>query len=278
MGGATARLRAVVPTLSPSGQRVALAILSAPEVTVRRSISEVAETAGASTASVVRCAQEAGFRGFQDLKLALALELAGVAAVQADRTDPGPSDVFQEVVHSGIQTLRDATALLDRNAFDSAVTAIASADRVLFVGVGTSAALAQDAAYRFAAIGVRSQAPADIHGQHLVAHGLTSVDVCIAVSHTGSTRETLVAVSAAGAAGATTIAVTSYLRSPLTDLADVALVAGAREVVLRLEAVASRLAHMAVLDALLLEVVRRTESRAHEALNRYADMLSEHRL
>ena len=277
--GAMARLRAVLPTLGPSDQRVARSILDAPEATVYRSVSEAAEAAQASTATVVRCAQKAGFRGFHDLKLALARELAGVAAVQADRADPDVSqDVLDEVLDSGVQTLRDVAALLDREAFAAAATRIANAERVLFVGVGTSAALAQDAAYRFTTIGVRAEAPADVHAQHLVARGLTTADVCVAVSHTGSTRETLAAVGTAGEVGAITVAVTSYLRSPLTDLADFALVAGAREVSLRLEAVASRLAHMAVLDALLLAVVHHSETRAHDALDRYADMLAQHRL
>jgi RpiR family carbohydrate utilization transcriptional regulator len=100
---AMARLRAALPTLPPSGQRVARAILAAPDATVHRSISEVAEVAQASTAAVVRCAQELGFRGFHDLKLTLAGELAGVAAVQADRADhDAPGDIVREVVESGV--------------------------------------------------------------------------------------------------------------------------------------------------------------------------------
>jgi RpiR family carbohydrate utilization transcriptional regulator len=278
-GGALARLHALLPTLPPTDERVARSILEAPDATVHRSVSEAAEAAGASTATVVRFAQKAGFRGFHDLKLALARDLAAVAAVQADRADPATAGTtLGEVLDAGVQTLRDASALVDSASFVAAAERIAEADRVLFVAVGTSAALAQDAAYRFNTIGVRGEAPPDVHAQHVVARGLSPEDVCIAVSHTGSTRETLAAVAAANTAGATTIAVTSFMRSPLTELAAITLVAGARELTLRLEAVASRLAHMAVLDALLLDVVRRTEPRAHDALERYADVLSEHRM
>jgi RpiR family carbohydrate utilization transcriptional regulator len=227
----------------------------------------------------VRCAQAAGFRGFHDLKLALMRELTELAALQADAAAASPhEDIVADVLAAGTQTLRDAGALLDRVAFGEAATLISAADRVLFVGVGTSAPLAQDAAYRLAAIGIRAEAPADVHAQHLVARGLTHRDVCVAISHTGATRETLATVGAAGEAGAATVAVTSYLRSPLTDAVDIALVAGAREVSLRLEAVASRLAHMAVMDALLIAVVQKDEVRASAALDRYADVVAEHRL
>lgn len=278
-GGALARLRAVLPRLQPSDERVARSILEAPEATVHRSVSEAAEAAQASTATVVRCAQKAGFRGFHDLKLALAHDIATVAAVQADRAGPATAGTtLSEVLDAGAQTLRDAVSLVDPAAFAAAAERLAAAERVLFVAVGTSAALAQDAAYRFNTIGVRGEAPADVHAQHVIARGLSKRDVCVAVSHTGSTRETLAAVGAANDAGATTVAVTSFLRSPLTELATITLLAGARELTLRLEAVASRLAHMAVLDALLLDVVRRTEPRAHEALERYTSVLSDHRL
>lgn len=277
--GAAARVRAALPTMRPAGQRVARTILETQDAVVYKSVSEVAEAAEASTATVVRCAQAAGFRGFHDLKLALARELAGVAALQVDAARSSPAhDIVAEVIESGVRTLRDAGALLDHDAFAAAVGRLASAERVLFVGVGTSGALAQDAAHRFTAIGVRAETAADVLAQHLVAHALTEKDVCVAVSHTGSTRETLAVVGTAAAAGATTIVVTSYLRSPLTDAADIVLVAGAREISLRLEAVASRLAHIAVLDALLLAVVQHDEDRARSALDRYADVLAEHRL
>jgi RpiR family transcriptional regulator, carbohydrate utilization regulator len=278
-GGALARLRAILPDLQPSYGRVASSILTAPEATVYRSISEAAESAHVSTATVVRCAQRAGFRGFQDLKLALAHDLAAVADAQVDslaRKSDGTT--LGEVLESGAQTLRDAVKLIDPKAFSAASERISTAGRILFTAIGTSAALAQDAAYRFNIIGARGESPADVHAQHVVARSLGFGDVCVAISHTGSTRETLTTVTAAKEAGATTVAITSFLRSPLTELTDITLVAGSRELSLRLEAVASRLAHMGVLDALLLDVVTRTGSQAQQALDRYADVLSEHRL
>jgi DNA-binding MurR/RpiR family transcriptional regulator len=92
-------LWALLPALRPSDRRVAVSILEALEATVHRSVSEAAEAAGASTATVVRCAQRAGFRGFHDPKLALARELAGDAALQADHADPDrPVDVVRQVM------------------------------------------------------------------------------------------------------------------------------------------------------------------------------------
>jgi RpiR family carbohydrate utilization transcriptional regulator len=106
----------------------------------------------------------------------------------------------------------------------------------LFAGVGTSAPLTQDAAYRLAAIGIAAEAYSDVHVQHLHARLLREGDVCVAVSHTGSTRETLEVVGAARAAGALAVAITSFARSPLTELVEHVIVAGTCEVSFRLEA------------------------------------------
>jgi RpiR family carbohydrate utilization transcriptional regulator len=274
-----ATVRSVLPSLQPSDARVAQLILTEPDAIVYRSVSEVAEAAQTSSATVVRCAQKLGFRGFHDLKLALARERATFAADLTE--DGGASDprmaILDHVIAAGAQTVRDVRALVDPDAFDAAVSALSSAGRVLFAGVGTSAPLTQDAAYRFSAIGVVGEAYADVHVQHLHARLLQEGDVCVAVSHTGSTRETLEVVSAARDTGAVTVAITSFAHSPLTELVDHVIVAGTREVSFRLEAMASRLAHLALLDALLVSVAARDEASAQAALETYTDMLGEHR-
>jgi DNA-binding MurR/RpiR family transcriptional regulator len=274
-----AQVRTLLPSLQPSDARVAQLLLDEPDAVVYRSVSEVAEAAATSTATVVRCAQKLGFRGFHDLKLALAQERATFEAAESAEhaADPRLEELVQ-VTSAGAQTLRDAPALVDPAAFDASVSALNEARRVLFVGVGTSAPLIQDAAYRFAVIGLRAEAASDVHVQHFQAGRLGPGDVCVAVSHTGSTRETLEAVRAATQAGAVTVAITSFARSPLSELVDYLIVAGTREVSFRLEAMASRLAHLALLDALLVAVAARDESRARAALDAYTDMLGEHRL
>jgi DNA-binding MurR/RpiR family transcriptional regulator len=264
------RIEAAAPSLGAGDEKVAKLILDRPDTVIYQSVSEVADAAGTSTATVVRFAQKLGFQGFHELKLALAQDLA--AFEQAEE-----GGVLERVTAAGAQSVKDAAALVDGAAFDEAVALLDRARRVLWVGVGTSAPLAQDAAYRFRAVGIESEAPADVHVQHVAARLLQPDDVCVAVSHTGSTRETLAAVEAAREAGARTVAITSFLHSPLTDLADVELTAGSREVSFRLEAMASRLAHMAVIDALLVAVAEHDHERSERALDLYTDVLGEHR-
>jgi DNA-binding MurR/RpiR family transcriptional regulator len=269
------RIEAALPSLIPSDARVAQLILRTPDAVIYQSITEFAAEANVSTATVIRCAKKLGFKGFHDLKLTLAQDLAAFRHLGGEGEEPS---VLERVTAAGAQSVRDASALVDPVAFDAAAQALGRARRVLFVGVGTSAPLAQDAAYRFRAVGVEAEAPADAHVQHVAARLLQPDDVCLAISHTGSTQETLATVDAARQAGAHTILITSFLSSPLAEISDLVLTAGSREVSFHLEAVASRLAHLAVIDALLVAVAEQDEERSQHALDLYADVLSEHRL
>lgn len=277
-----ARIRSNLASLSETDARVAKLFLTQPNIVIYRSASEVGEMADTSSATVVRCAQKLGFKGFHDLKLALANELAVFEQERADqaevRDDTAGASILERITRAGAESVRDAGALVDADAFAAVVDAIDTARSVTFFGVGTSAPLCQDAAYRFSAIGVHTSAPVDAHVQHLQARLLTEEDLCIVVSHTGSTRETLTAATAARSAGATVVAITSFSRSPLTELADHVIVAGTRDLELGLEAMASRLAHLALLDALLVAAAARDTDRSDSALRTYMDILGEHRV
>lgn len=275
-----ARIRAHLPNLQRSDARVAQLLLDEPNLVIYRSASEVGELADTSSATVVRCAQKLGFKGFHDLKLALAQELA---AFEQERPGDQPAQdprtaVLVKVSQAGAETVRDVAALVDPEAFDAVVQSIGDAQRVLFCGVGTSAPLCQDAAYRFAAIGVGAEAHSDVHVQHLRAGLLGPEDVCVVVSHSGSTREVLEIAQTARNTGATTVAITSFARSALTELVDYLILAGTRELSFRLEAMASRLAHLVLLDALVVAVAASDEERTQAALQTYSDVLVEHRL
>lgn len=278
-GGVLPRIRAELPALNPSDARVAALVVGDPARVVHLSVGDVAAEAGTSASTVVRCCHRLGFRGFQHLKIALAREMGSARGPEAgsDEGEGSTREILRDVLSSGARVLRESLFTLGDAEFEAAARVIGGAGSVLFVGVGTSAPLAQDAAYRFRTIGVKAEAPPDVHTQHVAARLLAEGDVCLAVSHTGSTRETLGCVRAARESGAKTMVLTSFSRSPVTEHADIVLVAGGPEESFRLEAMTSRVAHLCILDALFVTVAKLDEERARAALDAYADVLSEHR-
>jgi DNA-binding MurR/RpiR family transcriptional regulator len=257
-----------------SEAKVAKVIMDGPSKAVYSSVSAVADRAETSASAVVRACQKLGFRGFQDLKVALAQELALLDAASVGSVDR--DDVLTTVLSSSASALQETIRTVDRQAFGRAVSALGDAECVLVVGAGASSGPAYDGAYRLAAIGVRAEYRAEIMAQHLAASRLGKGDALLAVSYTGATRETMAAAEAAAVNGATVIAITSFVPSPLTEVADIVLLAGAPEAGFRLEAVSSRVAHMAVLDALYVAVARAKPERAERALNSMAEVTAHH--
>jgi len=244
-----------------------------------QSVSEVAAAAGTSASTVVRACHRLGFSGFQELKLAIAQDGGSPIASFGREIDENssPADVLAAVLHDGEEALHETRMTINSDEFARAVDLVNDAERVLFVAVGTSAPLAQDAAYRFLTIGVQADAPSDVHVQHVRARLLGLRDVCIAISHTGATRETLAAIGGAAEAGAATICISSFARSPLTELVNVTLAAGSRELSYRIEAMSSRIAHLSILDALFVAVALRNAPRTEATQRLTSHVLSEHR-
>ena len=239
---------------------------------------DLAQRAQTSPSTVVRCCQRMGYRGYHHLQMALAREVPSEHLHHGDIAPDDPVNVvLAKVFAAGARTLTDGVRTVDEDRFRAAVEAISNARRVVFIGVGTSAPLAQDAAYRLRTIGVSADAPADVHVQHVATRLLGPPDVCVAITHTGATRETVMALRAARQVGATTIVVTSFSRSPISRLADFVLVTGGPELSFQREAMASRLAHLCLLDALYVAVAMLTETRSKTALAATAEVIARHR-
>ncbi len=272
----TTAIRAQLPRLVPSEAKVAQYVIDFPAEVIFQSASDVGVAAGTASSTVVRCAQRLGFRGFQDLKISLAREL-GAAAVIATSAEASPGSLLDDVLVRAGDAVRSASRTIDRDQFVAVMHAVDGASKVLLVGIGTSAPVAQDGAFRLRIVGVPADAPTEIYAQQMQASGLGPDDLLLAVSHTGSTRQTVACAERAREAGAVTVALTSFARSPLTEISQYALVAGATGTSVELEAVASRIAHIAVIDALILELANANPGRAERHRRVYEQILGDHR-
>lgn len=250
-----------------------------PTDAVRWTVSELASEVGVASSTVVRTCQALGFRGYQELKVLLAQDLqrGGVDNVDENISSKSePSAILRAVVQRGRNALDDVTSTISNEEFGRAVVTLSAADTVLVTGFGMSSAPAHDISHRLVTVGRRAVMHNDPILQHSAASQLNAGDVCLAISHTGTTRETIVTTAAARAAGAPVITLTSFAHCPLTELSDVRLVAGAPEWMLNMQAISSRLAHLAVLDALYLGMSLADSDRTSVALDRMTAVAGEH--
>lgn len=269
-------IRTNLQGFTPAERRVADVVLAEPLGVLDASVTELADRAGTSAATVVRMCTTIGLKGYQELKTRLAVEYVPDADVSADNSVDTGALLTAALLRDFASALKDSAAVLDTDEVENVVESLLSANRIQFAAVGTSAMLAFDGAYRLTTLGLSAFYVGDVHAQHIQARMLGPGDVLFAVSHTGSTFETLAAVRAARTAGATVVAITSFARSPLTELCDHVIIAGSAETRIRVEAVTSRLVHLALLDALHV-LIRHRLPAADEHLRAAADVLAEHR-
>jgi DNA-binding MurR/RpiR family transcriptional regulator len=269
------RLRGSFPELAPAQQRLAAFLLDNLSTASDLTITELAEAAGVSVGTISQLCRRLGLKGYQDLRLTLAREAVVVDATEAigHRFDlaAGPDDVRRavgRVFGRDLEALAQTASRLDQAALRTAVAAIASARRVEFVGVGTAAFLAQEAALKLRKLGIDAVAHPDAHLQAMSAALLRPGDVLVAISHSGRTLDTLRAAQLARDAGASVVAICGEGRSPLGAIADVRITTASADTGFQVEPTSSTVAALAVIQTIFLMVLEQGGSAAQEQLSR----------
>lgn len=261
-GDVVEEIRAAMPRMRQTEQRVAEALLDDPSVAMTATVSSLADRAGVSRSSVVRLAKTLGFAGFPALRAQLIQEQSreAVELEQSDiaegrlNPDDSVSQMVAKVAFHEARTIEETARLIDLDALERIAQRIAGGSRVVTFGVGASGLAASDLAQKLQRIGILCLHAADTH-QQLVHAALAGGDVvAIAFSFSGGTVDVLNAVDVAREAGAFTVAVTNGLDSPLAEKAHEVLRTPAREATLRAAALASRMAQLAVVDFLFLRI------------------------
>ncbi|MEU8542141.1 MurR/RpiR family transcriptional regulator [Streptomyces sp. NPDC048717] len=274
-GRLAARIRARLPELRETEARVARTVLDQGPALVHLSVSDVAALAGTAPSTVVRACQRLGFRGFQELKIEAA-RIVTEPPARTDTEDDPAAQALVATVRASREALDGLAATLDTAVLAAAAGALRAAPRVVVAGAGLSAAVALDAAYRLRALGCPVDAPADPLTAQLAAGQLPPHGVCLAISHTGATSTTVDTARRARAAGAAVVTLTSYARSPLSESSTHVLVAGGQDLVFGLETSASRIAHLATVDALTATLMSLSPETARRHLDLSADVTADH--
>ncbi|MBS1673742.1 MAG: MurR/RpiR family transcriptional regulator [Actinobacteria bacterium] len=257
-------VRAALPRLSAAEARVAERVLADPTLVVDLAITDLAQLCRTSLSTVARFAQTVGFSGYRELRVAFA---GAVARAQAEQERFGFDDavidladaletVRAKLAANEIGAIEQTIAALDLVVLDRAARAIAGARQVHLFGQGASSLTAQDMQLKLARIGCVAVHSPDPHIALTGAALLRPGDVALAISHEGATAETVRAAEVARAAGAFTVALTNTPGSAVAAAADAVLGTRAKESPLRMAAMSSRIAQLAVLDLLFVRVVQ----------------------
>lgn len=265
--------------------KIADVVTEHPAAPVELTITELAERAGTSPATVTRFCRALGFDGYTQFRVGVASEIGRGDANESWHADIGeefgsddePSKVLQTLVALHIENLQTTADRLDLDTVLRVADAIAASRHVDIYGVGGSGVIAREFQGRLYRIGVNAHSWSDVHD------GLTSAviqndsSVAIGISSTGRTDETVQMLSQARAAGAYTVAITHDVDSWLAGIADVSLATAEPTPYLRPDDLSVKHSQLLVLDLLYLLVAQQMFAVASTHLAASAMAVSAHR-
>ena len=252
-----AQIHNVFESLTETEKRIADYVLKFPEKSANMTAKELADTCATVPSAVNRMCKSIGLDGFAKLKIALARAIAhndnrenNLPLAKEDNVET----IFNKVFNSGINTIKNTYKMLDFSNIKSMAQKLSSAKRIFIFGVGTSSVIAIDAAYRLSQLDLQAYAYTDILQMGVMAKNMKAGDVAFGISHSGRTKAVVDAMRSAKQVGATTVALASFTKSILYTESDYSVSVYADEKNYPVEAVSARIAHMCVIDALMLTI------------------------
>ncbi|MDH4124373.1 MAG: MurR/RpiR family transcriptional regulator [Gammaproteobacteria bacterium] len=262
-------------SLSRAEQRVARWVLSHPRQAASGTLAELAMACGTSQPTVIRFCRRIGVTGFREFTRRLTEALSQpVSNIHRDvNANDTASDATSKVLDASIRTLIDIRAQLSSMPFDAAVEAMRDARQIAFVGLGASGHVASDACQKFFRLGLPCTALVDTPTILQYAAITTARSVLIIASQTGGAVELSRAAGVARNNGAVVIALTDP-DSTLAAAVDILFACRAQPDANVYTPMSSRLAHLALLDALQVSLAIRLGDKAVDNLRRCKDALA----
>jgi DNA-binding MurR/RpiR family transcriptional regulator len=238
-------------------------------------ISKLAEHSDTSVASVVRFSKTVGYKGFPEFRMALVGEVSrmGQVGIDSSELDSGitvedsPAEIIRKIAAADALAIQATAQRLDVASFSAAVDAWEKAQTIGLFGVASGGFVAMDLQLKLNRQGKNAIAWRDSHNALTSLSLLGPGDALVAISHSGTTVDTVDVMQAFKNRGVTIILITNAIRSPATTVADIVLTTSARETTFRSGATASRIAQLTVVDCLCVALAQRNWSGTRAALD-----------
>lgn len=261
------RIRRLYPEMGPGEKKIADYILNNTSNILEFSVTTLAKLSGCGDATVVRFSRRVGYDGFQALKIGIAGEMGATSSVSSEiGTDDTCFEIYKKHVEDIRYTLQNTETVLDADMLERAAKSIMNAQRIVIFGLGNSAAIATDAAHKLLRVGLNAQACCDNHLQAIIASHLDRNSVVIGISHSGSSKDVVEALRLSKIGNATTICITNHDSSPIVDASDIALFTKSEETRYSILALSSRIAQLAILDAIYTYIVIHSDKASLQAI------------
>lgn len=272
------RIEQALPQMSKGQKAIAAFILKQYERAAYLTAARIGEEAGVSESTVVRFAMELGFEGYPHfqkvLQEELKVRLTAAQRLKASSRLADSPDILGTVLQADIDKLRQTYERLDRDSFEKAVTTIMNARKIYILGVRSAAPLAAFLGFYFNLIfdNIRLVHTTSVSEMFEQILSVREGDVVIGVSFPRYSRRTIKAMTYSRDCGATVIAITDKADTPISNNADLCLLAPSD----MMSFVDSLVAPLSVINALIAALTIRMKDHVSETLEKLEHIWDEY--
>lgn len=262
------KIRGKMNHLTNTETKIAKYVLDNYDSVLNCNITELAEKAGVSDASVVRFCKSLGYKGYQDFKINAARDLLP----REKHLNPNlePSDdmgtICKKIFGSEVAVLDRTLAGLDLDAVEKAAHMIRNAKKLAVFGSGGSLLVGKDAQHKFLKIGIQVYVYEDVDMQLMASSLMQGDEVALCISHSGCNANVVNCMKNAADNGAGLIAIVSQGKTPVSKNADVVLYTASEETIFKSESVSTRIAQLAIIDSLVAIVAFQNYDDSYQAI------------
>lgn len=262
------RIKALYNDMGRGEKKIADCILENQSEIIGLSISELAEKCGCGEATIVRFAKRLGLVGYQELKISIAQETANTTPIvnQSITKNDTCFEIFSKLMNDIYSALEHTKKVLNNDNLETAAKKIINARRIAIFGLGNSASVVIDAQHKLLRAGLDASAYCDNHMQAIAASHLSSDDVAIGISHSGSSRDVVEALKLSKDSGASTICITNFGKSPIIKHSDIALFTASEETKHNILGMNSRISQLAIIDSIYIYIILQKNQEAIKAV------------
>lgn len=237
-----------------SEKKIADCIMERKREVVDMTVAELARASGASDASVSRFCRRCGFKGFHQLKMTLARELADgtQAPVTNDISRDDIAQSLQNILANKTEEIKQTVAMMEPEQLDQIMTLLQHARTVQVAAVGNTIPVALDAAFKFNQLGILTTTGTILETQTALSFNLGKEDVILAISNSGVSKRLCTLLAGARENGVKVVSITNNPESPVGRLSDYHITTATREKLLREDFLFSRISATMVVEILYL--------------------------
>ena len=268
-----------LPTMSQSDQKIARQILRNPEQIVDCTISEIANLAQVSGASVTRFCHNLGLTGFHNLKIQIAQASSNEKSQSLkDIANDDLQIALKQIDKNKIVEIRATLENIDSKTLEDVLNLLVKSRVVQVSAEGDTYPVAADAVYKMNQIGILAMASGgNVETAIAQSMNLGQDDCLLVISNSGESAALLNQIKVAKNQGIKIVAITNRADSPIALEADYHLQTAVRQTLLQSQYYFSRVAAFTMIEAIFLILISKDDDRV-EHIKKHEEYISSQKI